>query len=90
MKKLLLAVLVGLSAVTPAVAQSDRPVRFNTGEAVYDAEGKRLADVYGVTSSGSAQILLNGRVITIPVSTLSKVNNKLTTTLSRDDVLKRR
>jgi hypothetical protein len=33
---------------------------------------------------------MDGRVITIPVSTLSKVDNKLTTSLSRDDVLKRR
>jgi len=33
---------------------------------------------------------MDGRVITVPASTLSKVANKLTTSLSRAEVLKRR
>jgi hypothetical protein len=51
------------------------------------SNGSRLGAVYRVGADGSAQIIIDGKLVTIPASTLSNVDGKLTTSLSKSEVL---
>jgi hypothetical protein len=57
------------------------------GKMVQTSNGARLGVVYRVGSDGSAQMILKGRVVAIPASTLSSVDGRLTTSLSKSEVL---
>jgi hypothetical protein len=93
------AVLAALAAVTLAPAayagetsQSVRAagessgVAVDTGKMLYSSTGNRIASVYRVTSDGNPQVILDGRLVTVPASTLSEVDGKLTTSLSKRDL----
>ena len=58
-----------------------------TYEQLVDATGGRLAPVYRVGADGSASIILDGRMVTIPGSTLSVADGKLKTSLSKREVI---
>jgi hypothetical protein len=51
------------------------------------ANGARLAPVYRVGADGAAQIILDGRLVTVPAATLSLADGKLTTSLTKNEVL---
>ncbi len=74
----------GVAAPTAATAPA--PVA-SKGEMLLAAGGARLAPVYRVTADGSAQIIFDGRLVTIPANTLSSADGKLTTSLSKRDVI---
>lgn len=57
------------------------------GKMLVAANGARLGPVYRVGADGSAQIFIDGRLVSIPVATLSTANGKLTTSLSKSEVL---
>jgi hypothetical protein len=57
------------------------------GKMLVGANGARLGPVYRVGSDGSAQIIIDGKMVTIPASTLSVVDGKLMTSLSKSEVL---
>ncbi|HTV96112.1 MAG TPA: hypothetical protein VME42_08905 [Steroidobacteraceae bacterium] len=57
------------------------------GKMLLAANGARLAPVYRVTEDGSAQIIIDGKLVTIPASTISMVKGELTTSLSKSQVL---
>lgn len=82
---LLLATLV-VSAVTAVQVAAATPVAA-TGKMLIDANGGRLAPVDRVDSDGSAEIIIDGRVVTIPATTLSVVDGKLKTSLKKPQVL---
>jgi hypothetical protein len=46
-----------------------------------------LGSVYKVGADGSAQIIIDGKMVTIPASTLANVDGKLTTSLTKSEVL---
>lgn len=71
-----------------AVAQ-DAPVA-SEGKMLVASNGSRLAAVYRVTDDGSAQIILNGKMVTVPADTLSVSDGKLMTSLSKAEVRKLR
>jgi hypothetical protein len=56
------------------------------GKEIYDGAGHRLGTVYRLTAQGDPQIILNGKLITIPGSTVSEANGKIQTSMSRADV----
>jgi len=92
-KKSLLA--VGLFAVisVSAVAQeasSSTPVAAVKGKMLYATNGGRLGSVYRVGSDGSVQLILDGNMRTVPASTLALVDGKLTTSLSKSEVISQR
>jgi len=64
-------------------------VAATTGRMLYGADGHRVANVYRVAADGSAQIILDGKLVTVPVATLSQANGKLTTSLSRTELRNR-
>ena len=57
------------------------------GKMVIAADGARLGTVYRVGPDGSAQIIIDGKLVSIPASTLSTVDGKLTTNLRKSQVI---
>jgi hypothetical protein len=58
------------------------------GKMIVTSNGARLGAVYRVTSDGSAQVIIDGKMVTIPASTLSVSDGKLMTSLSKAEVRK--
>ena len=56
------------------------------GAMLYNAEGGRVGNVYRASSEGDAMLIYRGRMITISASTLSEVDGKLTTSLTRKEI----
>jgi hypothetical protein len=76
------------TAWVPAMAESAPAtgVAVNTGKQVYDAGGRRIGAVYRVTSDGNPQIIVDGKLVTIPASTLSEANGKIQSSLNKADI----
>ena len=90
------ATLAVLSAV-PAEAESTQavsatvgavagPVSVSPGKMIYGANGRRIGAVYRVTAQGNPQLIIDGKLVTVPASTLSSVDGKVTTSLSKADI----
>jgi hypothetical protein len=85
-------VLVMCAFVLPAAAQgtSDAPAAAavaEKGKMLIAANGSRLGAVYRVGPDGSAQIIIDGKLVTVPANTISITNGKLTTSLTKSEVL---
>lgn len=82
--------LVAVSGAACSVALADEaqaqvsPVK---GSMLVAANGARLAPVYRVGPDGSAQIILEGKMLTVPAATLSMTGGRLTTSLTKNEVL---
>ncbi len=92
MNRILIAAALSLAfAAAPAIA-GDAPATPVTsvipakGKMLLAADGARLAPVYRVGDSGP-QIILDGRMVTVPADTVALVDGKLTTTLSKAQVI---
>lgn len=72
-----------------ASAKEDAPsaVAASKGKLLVAADGARLGTVYRVTSDGAVQMILEGKMITVPASTLSNVDGRLVTSLSKNQVM---
>jgi len=57
------------------------------GKLLYDADGKKLAPIYKLDPNGVPQILLDGKIITVPMSTLTEVDGKFTTKLTKRELM---
>jgi hypothetical protein len=51
------------------------------------ANGARLAPVYRVAPDGGAQIILDGKMVTVPAATLSMTDGRLVTSLTKSEIL---
>ncbi len=87
------ATLAVLSAPAAFAGESSQSVRaatdaatagvaVNAGKMLYTTDGKRVAAIYRVVD-GNPQVILNGKLVTVPASTLSDVNGNVTTSLSK-------
>lgn len=78
-------------ATVPAMAQeASAPAaaaNVKQGAMVYSADGRRIGRVDRVRD-GAVNIIFDGRIVRIPVSTLSDADKGLTTSLTRKDVTK--
>lgn len=93
MKKIVLGVLIAAFAAVPAVAQeaASGGVKVSVSQPLFDSSGKRVGNVYRVAADGSAQLIIDeGRLVTVPVSTLSEVDGKLKTSLTKRQITSRR
>ncbi len=80
--------LVALTcALATLTATAQTTTAAEKGKVVVSSNGSRLGAVYRVGADGSAQIIIDGKLVTIPASTLSNVDGKLTTSLSKSEVL---
>jgi hypothetical protein len=90
MKKSWIAVvMMGLVSLS-AAAQEGGSAAVTKGKMLYASAGERLGAVYRVAADGSAQLIVDGKMITVPASTISVVDGKLTTSMSKSDVNKLR
>jgi hypothetical protein len=57
------------------------------GQMLIASNGARLGSVYRVGADGAAQIIIDGKMVAVPASTLSVADGKLTTSLTKSQVL---
>jgi hypothetical protein len=57
-----------------------------SGKMLYGPDGHRIASIYRVTANGDAQIILNGRLLTVPAATLSGTTGKVATSLTKIEI----
>ena len=75
--------LAQTGASAPAAASA---VAVKAGKPLYVAGGKRLGSVYRVRADGSPQLIVDGRIVTVPAATLSLDGTKVVTSLSKGQV----
>jgi hypothetical protein len=84
-------VIVMCAFILPAAAQgtadSAAASVAEKGKMLISANGARLAIVYRVLPDGAAQIIIDGKLVNVPANTLSSVDGKLTTSLTKSEVL---
>ena len=80
-------ILVTALAALPLAANADAA---KEGVMLASADGARIGTVYRVTGDGSAQVIVNGKIVTVPSSSLSTVDGRLVTSLKKDEVKKLR
>lgn len=93
--KITLPLSLAMAAMLPQVAAADDAVQMSSavnateykGKMLYGPAGERLAAVYRVSSDGAAHIILNGQLVGVPASTLTAANGKLSTSLSKREIL---
>jgi hypothetical protein len=89
----LVALVCAFAAVTAAAQSKTSPEAAtiaavgSKGQMLLAANGARLGPVYRVGADGSAQIFIDGKLVHIPGATLSAANGRLTTSLSKSEVL---
>jgi hypothetical protein len=83
-KKSWIVALLCAFVALPLAAQS---VVAEKGKLLTAANGARLGVVSRVAPDGSAQVIIDGRMVTVPVNTLSVADGKLTTNLTKSQVL---
>jgi hypothetical protein len=81
-----LAAALGLSAI-PATAQPAGDIA--AGKMVYAANNQRLGAVYRVADD-SVQLIVDGKMKSLPLSTVSAADGKIVTTLTKAEVMKSR
>lgn len=93
MKKTLIAAMtLSLLPAAAYAAAADAPATPVTsivpakGKMLVAADGARLAPVYRAATDGT-QIILDGRMVTIPGNTIAMVDGKLETTLTKAQVI---
>jgi hypothetical protein len=79
--------LVAVTCALMTFAATAQNVVAEKGKMLVTSSGTRLGSVYRVGPDGSAQIIIDGKMVTVPASTLSNVDGKLTTSLSKSEVL---
>lgn len=84
MKKIQVVVLMAALAAVPAMAQEKVATK---GKMLVAADGARIGAVYRVSDDGSAQVIIDGKMVSIPAATLSNSDGKLTTSLTRPEVM---
>lgn len=70
------------AAVNSAVAAT-------AGKMLYGSDGNRIASVYRASANGDAQLIINSRLVIVPAATLSLVNGKLATSLTKSEITRR-
>ena len=80
-------VLAQPSGATPTLVRATAtPVIASKGQMLIGADHSRLGSVVNVESDGSAAIIFDGRMLSIPASTLRMTDGKLTTSLSKHEL----
>lgn len=65
-------------------------VKVTSGKMLYSVDGRRVASVYRVNAEGAPQVIIDGKLITVPASSLSEAGGKVTTSLTKSDLLRAR
>jgi hypothetical protein len=92
MRSWVIVLMCAFATVTVAAEEPSSPAAATAavaakGKMLVGSDGGRLGSVYRVSADGSAQIIIDGKLVTVPASTLSMANGKLTTSLTKSEVL---
>jgi hypothetical protein len=79
--------VVTLTATAENASSGAGTAAVEKGKMLVASNGARLGTVYRVGPDGSAQIIIDGKLVSIPASSLSSVDGKLTTNLTKSEVL---
>lgn len=99
MKKTLIILSLALLSSTSLMFGVDAAFAAENGSAVaspevgkmlHSAGGKKLAAVYKITPAGAPQLLIEGKLVTVPASSLTEVNGKVETSLTKRELLSKR
>jgi hypothetical protein len=83
--------LLALLLVASSLSAMAQEAGATEGKMIVASDGARVGAVYRVTKEGAAQVIVEGKMVTIPASTLSvSSDGKLTTTLSKAEIRKLR
>jgi hypothetical protein len=72
-------------SVSPAIAAQDAAVQ--AGKMIYSSDGKTIGAIYAVASDGSPQVIVEGRLVTIPAASVTAANGKISTSLTKKEVV---
>jgi len=93
-KKILLFLAMSAGIATPILAQAQtapaNTANVEVGKPLVDVDGKRIGAVYRVGEDGAAQVIIDGKMYSVPAATLSMVDDKLVTSLKKKEVLAKR
>ncbi|HEX7857932.1 MAG TPA: hypothetical protein VF503_29990 [Sphingobium sp.] len=81
MKRIFSLLILGSVLASPAIAGG-----VEKGQMLFDNGGTRLGVIYKVTADGSAQIIFDGRLITVPASTITDAAGRLQTSLTKNQL----
>jgi len=56
------------------------------GKMLYNANGQRIAAIYRVTGAGLVQVILDGKLVTVPGSTISEAGGKIVTSKTKSEL----
>ena len=71
---------------TPAYAEVEGVA---AGRPLFDGEGKRVGAIYRVAADGSPQLIVGGKIVTVPVTSVSVSAGKIVTSLIRKQLVSR-
>ena len=83
MKKIVVLGVLAALVSAPLAAQTAAIV---AGKPLYTSDGKRVGIVYRVTSDGTAQLILNGKLVSIPATSITAADGKFQTSLTKKDL----
>lgn len=85
-----LAAVAALASFTlaPVALAQGAPVKIYQGKMIYGANGHRFAPVYRVNTDGTVQLIMAGRLLTIPTTILYDVNGRLISSQNRGALLR--
>ena len=72
-----------------AAPSASAPLAVSAGKMLYGTDGKRIGQIYRVTGAGDVQLIVAARLVMVPAATLSDVNGKITTSLTKADLNRR-
>jgi hypothetical protein len=87
----ILAALLATATAVPALAAegeaaAPQTIKAREGQMIYTSTGRALLPIYKMTAAGEPRVIVGGRLITVPAATLTMSGQKLTTSLSIDDL----
>ena len=71
---------------TASAVSAPAAVSVTAGKMLYGPDGHRLASIYRVSANGDAQIIIDGRLLTVPAATLSAATGKVVTSLTKTEI----
>ncbi len=72
---------------TSAQAKDAPTSGFVVGKMIYTADKHQLGSVYNVKKDGSAEVIVDTRIVTVPAASVETKDGKLWTSLTRKQVL---
>lgn len=92
--KLAVPLAIAFASALPQVAAAQDTAVVNAaefaGKTIYGPKGERIAPIYKVTAAGVPQVIINGQIRSVPASSLSVAEGKLTTSLTKKELVKGR